>query len=139
MNEQNFFIKPTNPIEIINTINNLNSNSANGSFSIPNEILHLLKMNIAEPLSNLIKFSFGSAIYFDKMKVSKAIPVFKDKGNILDTSNYHPISLLSNINKIIEKLMYERLYSFFFPFINAFILINLVLEKIIPQFMLLLV
>ena len=45
MNEHNFFIKPTNPIEIINTINNLNSNSANGPFSILNEILHLLKMN----------------------------------------------------------------------------------------------
>ena len=30
-------------------------------------------------------------------------------------------------------------YIHFFPFINAFILINLVLEKIIPQFMLLLV
>ena len=27
-------------------------------------------------------------------------------------SNYRPISLLSNIDKIIEKLMYKRLYTF---------------------------
>ena len=27
-------------------------------------------------------------------------------------SNYRPISLLSNINKILEKLMYVRLYQF---------------------------
>ena len=46
------------------------------------------------------------------MKISKVIPVYKEKGNIFDSSNYRPISLLSNINKIIEKLMYERLYSF---------------------------
>ena len=29
-----------------------------------------------------------------------------------DYSNYRPISLLSNIDKIIEKLMYKRLYTF---------------------------
>ena len=46
------------------------------------------------------------------MKLSKAIPVFKEKGSNLECSNYRPISLLSNINKIFEKLMYKRLYNF---------------------------
>ena len=44
-----FFIKPTNPTEIINIINNLDSNKATGSYIIPNDILHLIKLNIAEP------------------------------------------------------------------------------------------
>ena len=69
-------------------------------------------MNISEPLSELINLSFEKATYFDNLEVSKAIPIFKDKGNILERSHYRPISLLSNINKIIEKLMYKRLYSF---------------------------
>ena len=56
--------------------------------------------------------SFEKAFYFGNMNISKVIPVYKDKGNILDSSNYRPISLLSNINKIIEKLMYERLFYF---------------------------
>ena len=68
-------------------------------------------MNISEPLSELINLSFEKATNFDNLKVSKAIPIFKDKGNILEHSRYRPISLLSNINKIIEKLMYKRLYS----------------------------
>ena len=34
------------------------------------------------------------------------------KGDKLDTSNYRPISLLSNIGKTIEKTMYSRLYKF---------------------------
>ena len=104
MNKHNVFIKPTNPIEIINTINNLVSNKATGSYNIPNEILHLIKMNTAEPLSILINLSFEKTFYFGNMKVSK---VYKDICNILDSSNYRPISLLSNINKIVEKLMYE--------------------------------
>ena len=34
------------------------------------------------------------------------------KDSKLIVSNYRPISLLSNINKILEKLMFNRLYSF---------------------------
>ena len=39
------------------------------------------------------------------------IPIFK-KGSRLVPSNYRPISLLSNINKILEKLVFSRLYKF---------------------------
>ena len=58
--------------------------------------------------------SFGKGIYIVNLKISKTIPVFKGKGSPLDYNNYRPISLLSNINliKLIEKLMYVRLYNF---------------------------
>ncbi len=46
------------------------------------------------------------------MKTAKTIPIYKLKGSKLDTGNYRPISLLSNINKILEKLMYNRVYQF---------------------------
>ena len=39
------------------------------------------------------------------------IPVIK-KDSKLDHSNYRPISLLSNIEKILEQLTYKRLYTF---------------------------
>ena len=45
------------------------------------------------------------------LKIAKVVPVFK-KDSKLDYSNYHPISLLSNIEKILEKIMYKRLYTF---------------------------
>ena len=108
MNRYKFFMTPTDSIEVIDTINDLKSNKATG----PNEILHLIKLILAEPHSKLINFSFEKAIYFDNLKISKAVPIFKDKGNLLECNNYRPISLRSNINKIIEKLMYKRLYSF---------------------------
>ena len=45
------------------------------------------------------------------IKTAKVVSLFK-KDSKLDYSNYHPISLLSNIEKILEKLMYKRLYAF---------------------------
>ena len=52
-------------------------------------------------------------------KHTKVIPLFK-KGCPKDVSNYRPFSLLSCFSKIIEKLVYIRLYSF----LNKFNLIS---------------
>ena len=111
-NSHSFFIGPTNSTEILSIIDNLSSNKASGPHSIPNELLHTIKYNIAEPLGNIINLSFEKGIYFENLKISKTIPFFKEKGSSLNCTNYRPISLLSNINKIIEKLMHERLYNF---------------------------
>ena len=45
------------------------------------------------------------------LKTVKVVPVFK-KDSKLDYSSYHPLSLLSNIENILEKFMYKRLYTF---------------------------
>ena len=44
----------------------------------------------------------------DKLKVSRVIPIYKN-GSHLDMCNFRPISLLSILYKILEKLMYNRL------------------------------
>ena len=46
--EHTFFITPTFPEETIKTINDLESNKATGPYSIPTEIIDLIKINIAE-------------------------------------------------------------------------------------------
>ena len=45
------------------------------------------------------------------LKTAKAAPIFK-KDSKLDYSNYHPLSLLSNIKKVLEKPMYKKLHNF---------------------------
>ena len=45
------------------------------------------------------------------LKIAKALPIFK-KGSKTQVSNYRPISVLSCINKIFEKLLAKRIYSF---------------------------
>ena len=52
-----------------------------------------------------------TGVFPSVLKTAKIVPVFKNDSK-LDYSNYHPISLFSNIEKILEKLMYKRLYTF---------------------------
>ena len=111
-NHNSFFLRPTNGNEIIQVIMEFNVNKSNGPNSIPTEMLHLIKGLIADPLSHVINLSFSEGIYLERLKISKTVPFFKNKGNNMECENYRPISLLSNINKIVEKLMHERIYAF---------------------------
>ena len=52
-----------------------------------------------------------TGVFPSVLKSAKVVPVFK-KDSKLDYRNYRPISLLSNIEKILEKHMYKRLYTF---------------------------
>ena len=52
-----------------------------------------------------------TSVFHSILKTTKVVPVFT-KDSKLNNSNYLPISLLSNIEKIFEKLMYKRLYTF---------------------------
>ena len=49
--------------------------------------------------------------FIDCFKLATVCPVFK-KDNSNNINNYRPVSLLSNISKLLEKVMYNRLYSF---------------------------
>ena len=112
-NPHTFFLRPTTKTEVINTITaHININKGVGPNSTPSVLLHTIKHTIAEPLADLINLSFETGIYIDKLKIAKVMAVFKDKGSDLERNNFRPISLLSNINKIFEKLMHERVYSF---------------------------
>ena len=56
--------------------------------------------------------SFTLGVFPSALKITKVIPVNK-KYSKLDFSNYQPLSLLSNPDKILEKLMYIRIFKFF--------------------------
>ena len=105
------FIQPTDSKEIANIISSLNINKACGPFSIPNKILILLKQDISIQLADLFNLSFSSGSFPSTLKTAKVVSGFK-KGSKLDCCNYRPISLLSNVERILEKLMYKQVYYF---------------------------
>ena len=105
-------MSPTDKSEIENIISSLDSNKSVGPNSILIKILKLLKNDISSQLSEIFNIFFSSGVFPSILKTAKVIPVHK-KDSKLDFSNYRPISLLSNVEKILEKLMYNRIYKFF--------------------------
>ena len=110
-NLNSFFISAVSPNEVQNIIGSLKSGKAVGPYSIPIFLLKLLSQYISFPLSDIINNSFVNGIFPDLLKLAKVIPLYK-KQSPIDPNNYRPISLLSVFSKIIEKLMYTRLYNF---------------------------
>ena len=106
-----FFFKRIKSSEMIKIINTLKP-KANGPFSIPPTILKTILADIAEILSKLFNLSFQSGVFFSSLKIAKVIPIYKNKGSANDVNNYRPISLLSNIDKIFEKLIHLKLVKF---------------------------
>ena len=62
-------------------------------------------------MADLFNLSFETGVFPSVFKAANVIPIFK-KDSKLDYCNYCSIFLLSNIEKICEKLMYRRLYTF---------------------------
>ena len=110
-NINSLFISPTDSTEIFNLISSLRNGKAAGPNSIPTSVLKHLNKEISIILSNLFNLSISSGFFPDILKTSSVLPLFK-KGSKLICGNYRPISLLSNISKLFEKLMYSRLYGF---------------------------
>ena len=110
--QNSFFFNAITNNEVIRTIKSLDPNKSSGPNNIPNKILNLLLIDISDILTKIFNLSFETGKFISLLKIAKVIPIFKNKGSDSDVTNYRPISLLSNIDKIFEKLVYSRISSF---------------------------
>ena len=95
-------------------INNLKITSP-GYDDIHPKIIKQICMIIAMPLSHIINCSLISGIVPSKLKIAKVIPIFKN-GHRDDMYNYRPISVLPCFSKILEKIIANRLLSFWLKY-----------------------
>ena len=95
---------PATPAEIDNIILHSKSKKSTGLDNIDSYIVKQIAPQI-------VNKSFLTGIVPSKLKIAKVIPLHKAKDPAL-FSNYRPISLLPVFSKILERLMYNRLYNF---------------------------
>ena len=108
---QSLFTWPTCPQKFSNILKNSKNKLSAGPDHIPTKILKSSPDNILLALSHIFNLSISKGEFIDCFKLATVCPVFK-KGNSNNINNYRPVSLLSNISKLLEKVMYNRLYSF---------------------------
>lgn len=112
VNPYSIFLAQTNKEEIRKTILSLKDHKAPGLDQIKSEILKEIVEPISQPLCYLINRIFTTGVCPDMFKTAVVKPIYKS-GEKNDVSNYRPISLVSNICKIFEKILKERMNNFF--------------------------
>ena len=100
--------------EISHAVNMLKNNKSSGLDMILNE--HI-KYSFEVPYMhdvyvNLFNLVFDTGIIPEAWYVGKIIPIYKQKGDKSDPSNYRPITLLSCMGKLFTSVINNRLQSF---------------------------
>ena len=68
--------------------------------------------SIAVSITHIINnLSISTNVYPDKWEIARISPIFKS-GDSSDVTNYRPISILSVLSKLLERSIFDQLYTF---------------------------
>lgn len=102
-------IKLTSPQEIKQTIRKLPNNKAPGQDNIQNKDVKNLSTKALVQLTYIVNAMFALGYYPEAWKTALVVPILKPNKNPTDPASYRPISLLSSLSKVVEKLILSRL------------------------------
>ena len=110
-NNKSIFLNPCTPTELLIIINNMKSSKSCGPNSISTNLLIEFSQILVYPLVSIINLSLKQGLFPSLNKEADVCPIHK-KDEKSRCENYRPISLLPNISKIFERVMYTRLDNF---------------------------
>ena len=104
-------LRSTTVMEVNTLIKQLPNKTSHGYDNISNVMLKALRSGIAFPLCHIFNFSLAEGVFPECMKRTEVIPLYKGKDMDI-MINYRPISLFITLSKLLEKIMYLRLYGY---------------------------
>ena len=110
-NLNSLVLRQTTEREIKTLIYQLPNKSSSGHDHISNKLLKRIDEVISYPLMIIFNQSITQGIFPDIMKLADVIQLYKGKDRD-DVINYQPISLLMTLSKILEKIIYKRVYIY---------------------------
>ena len=96
--------------EVFQALIELNPSKAGGIDNITPTILRNCASALAAPLHHLFTTSLNNGTIPIEWKTHKIIPIYKS-GDKVSVKNYRPISLLCNVSKVLEGLIYDKVIS----------------------------
>jgi hypothetical protein len=104
-------IIPVTETEVIDVIKSLKNKNSSGYDGISNNILKHCANDISKPLTFIFNLSLVTGVFPDRFKFAIVLPIHK-KGDKSKMTNYRPISLLTSCSKILETIMFNRLFQY---------------------------
>ena len=96
---------PITPKMVRKVVMNLDLSKASGPDCIPLVVLKNYEPELSYILAELFNSCLKDSCFPDCWKVSSVVPVFKNVGERSTAKNYRPVSLLSVVSKLLEKLV----------------------------------
>lgn len=81
---------------------------ATGSDDVPGILLKSCSDLLAPSLTSVFNKSLTSGVFPDRMKLAHVCPLFKGGDSTIPT-NYRPVSLLSVVSKLLERIVHDQL------------------------------
>ena len=110
-NPKNLTQLQTSPMEVKSILETLQTGKASGPDNINNYVLKSCSSVLSYPLSTLFNLSLSSSKVPQAWKEANVTPVFK-KDDPSDCKKYRPISLLSTLGKVMEKIVHKHVFYF---------------------------
>ena len=88
---------------------NLDLSKASGPDCIPAVVLRNCEPEHSHILAEFFNKYLKESYFPDRWKFSSLVPLFKNAGERSTAKNYHPVSLLSVVSKVFEKLVNNRI------------------------------
>ena len=111
-NESSMVLHEVGINEISSIIKKLKNKRSTDPDGISNEILKCCSPVIDEYICKIVNKCIRAECFPRQLKIAKVVPIFK-KGDKTQPENYRPISILSPIGKVIEKVLLKQMNSFF--------------------------
>ena len=106
-----FHLKQTSPKTILDLLKSMSAKKATSLDNIPSRLVKEAAPVICKSLATIFNKSVDTGIFPTGPKLAKVTPIHKanDKDNL---NNYRPISVLSSIAKVFERIVFNQFYTY---------------------------
>lgn len=110
-NHNSLFLNPTTPDEVDSIIKSLNNSASSGTDYLNTNMIKEISSEISIPFSDIVNRCLMEGYFPNILKSAQVHPVHK-KGPKDCINNYRPISIISCLSKVFEKILHKRLLNF---------------------------
>ena len=98
--------------EVKSLLRNIDSSKATGYDTIPPKLVKAAANELAQPISSLVNMSLSLSCFPHELKKSETSLLYKGE-NSLEPQNYRPLSVLTCLSKIFERVYNDQMGVYF--------------------------